>query len=90
VAVVPAAARVARRLRVPLPPAHEALRQQQEALRQQQEALRQQQEALRQQQEALRQQQEALRQQRLLRVARLRRPGVAVVVADAAAVRHCR
>ena len=42
-AVVPAAARVARRLRVPLPPAHEALRQQQEALRQQQEALRQQQ-----------------------------------------------
>ena len=40
-AVVPAAARVARRLRVPLPPAHEALRQQQEALRQQREALRQ-------------------------------------------------
>ena len=34
VAVVPAAARGARRLRVPLPPAHEALRQQGEALRQ--------------------------------------------------------
>ena len=70
-AVVPAAARVARRLRVPLPPAHEALRQQGEALRQQGEALRQQGEALRQ-----------------LRVARRRRPGVAV--ADAAAAWRCR
>ena len=56
-AVVLAAARVARRLRVPLPQAHEALRQQGEALRQ-------------------------------LRVARRRRPVVAV--AAAAAVRPCR
>jgi hypothetical protein len=40
VVVGPAVARVARRLRVRLPPAHEALRQQREALRQQREALR--------------------------------------------------